>query len=120
MAPNILGNTIVVADAQIEAAKSSTTTTTTTVVRQNSSKSMENDSSKHDTYNEINNNQKSKNNSSDYRMQIVWLNVILMCYLHASALYGLFLVFTKAKLATNLFGKTFICICAIHTIYKIK
>lgn len=70
MAPNILGNTILVAtDAQIEAAKSNV------AVRGNSSKSIGKNSSKHDTYNEINNNQKPKNNSSDYRMQIVWINV---------------------------------------------
>lgn len=107
MAPNILGNTILVAaDAQLEAAKSNV------IVRGSSN----NNSSKHDTYNEINNNQKSKNNSSDYRMQIVWINVILMCYLHISALYGLYLVFTKAKLATNLFGKK-IVVCATYSIF---
>lgn len=35
---------------------------------------------------------------------IVWRNVILFLYLHAAALYGVYLVFTSAKILTSLFG----------------
>uniref|UniRef100_A0A336MI11 CSON002025 protein n=1 Tax=Culicoides sonorensis TaxID=179676 RepID=A0A336MI11_CULSO len=121
MAPNILGNTILVAtDAQIEPKSSVIVRSSTTT--------------KHDTLikNEINNNQKSKNNSSsEYHMQIVWLNVILFCYLHASGLYGLYLMFTKAKLATIVFTFFLMIFCGLgitagahrlwsHKAYKAK
>ncbi|XP_003741542.1 stearoyl-CoA desaturase 5 [Galendromus occidentalis] len=37
-----------------------------------------------------------------FRVQIVWRNVILMAYLHIAALYGLYLMFTSAKLSTSI------------------
>lgn len=36
---------------------------------------------------------------------LVWRNIIAFIYLHIGALYGLYLLFTQAKLATALFGK---------------
>lgn len=36
---------------------------------------------------------------------IVWRNVVLFGYLHLAALYGVFLMFTSAKIATTIFGK---------------
>ncbi|XP_076766441.1 acyl-CoA Delta-9 desaturase [Xylocopa sonorina] len=39
-----------------------------------------------------------------YKRQIVWRNVIIFAYLHLSAVYGLYLVFTSAKLLTTLFA----------------
>ncbi|KAF4528973.1 hypothetical protein B566_EDAN011279, partial [Ephemera danica] len=36
-----------------------------------------------------------------YRMRIVWRNVILLSYLHLVALYGVYLIFTSAKLLTT-------------------
>lgn len=39
-----------------------------------------------------------------YTRQLVWRNLIIFAYLHLGALYGLYLIFTSAKLATTLFG----------------
>ncbi|XP_063697470.1 acyl-CoA Delta-9 desaturase-like [Culicoides brevitarsis] len=41
---------------------------------------------------------------SKHPMKIVWLNLILLVYIHLAAVYGFYLVFTKAKLMTNLFA----------------
>lgn len=38
------------------------------------------------------------------KKQIVWRNVIIFAYLHLSAIYGLYLVFTSAKIVTTLFA----------------
>lgn len=37
---------------------------------------------------------------------IVWRNVILFLYLHVAAVYGLYLIFTSARLLTTLFGES--------------
>lgn len=48
-----------------------------------------------------------KNPEKKYELQIVWRNVILFIYFHIAALYGVYLMFTSAKLATIIFSKTF-------------
>ena len=40
-----------------------------------------------------------------YKVRIVWRNVIVMMYLHLAALYGVYLLFTSAKLMTAAFGE---------------
>lgn len=45
----------------------------------------------------------TKEISRPYRMKIVWFNVILMAYLHLSALCGTYLFFFVAKYSTCLF-----------------
>jgi len=40
-----------------------------------------------------------------YVRRIVWRNVILFALLHLGALYGIYLSFTSAKLATVVFGE---------------
>lgn len=40
-----------------------------------------------------------------YVRQIVWRNVAVFSFLHLGALYGLYLSFTSAKLATVVFGE---------------
>lgn len=40
-----------------------------------------------------------------YIRRIVWRNVTIFMYLHLGALYGIYLSFTSAKLATIVFGK---------------
>lgn len=40
----------------------------------------------------------------EYKMSIVWRNVILIGYLHLAALYGFYLCFTSAKWQTSLSG----------------
>lgn len=40
-----------------------------------------------------------------YKFQLVWRNVILFALLHSGALYGVYLIFTSAKIATTVFGK---------------
>lgn len=42
-----------------------------------------------------------------YVRRIVWRNVLIFAYLHLGALYGVYLAFTSAKLATVLFGEWF-------------
>lgn len=41
----------------------------------------------------------------DRKLQLVWRNIILFAYLHLAALYGIWLMFTSAKIATSIFGK---------------
>lgn len=45
---------------------------------------------------------KSKSGKQKYKWQIVWRNVIAFVYIHAAAVYGLYLVFTSAKFASFL------------------
>lgn len=40
-----------------------------------------------------------------YRWQIVWRNVAIFIYLHAAAIYGLYIGLGKAKWQTNIFCK---------------
>lgn len=40
-----------------------------------------------------------------YVRRIVWRNVAIFSVLHIGALYGIYLSFTSAKLATIIFGK---------------
>lgn len=40
-----------------------------------------------------------------YERRIVWRNVLIFAYLHLGAIFGLYLVFTSAKLLTSLFGE---------------
>ncbi|KAJ8675191.1 hypothetical protein QAD02_010977 [Eretmocerus hayati] len=40
----------------------------------------------------------------EYRIQIVWRNVIIFVLLHTAALYGLYLAITSAKLVTTIFA----------------
>lgn len=39
-----------------------------------------------------------------YQRQIVWRNVALFVYLHIAALYGAYLMFASAKIATSIWG----------------
>lgn len=39
------------------------------------------------------------------KVELVWRNIILFAYLHAAALYGLWLMFTSARIWTSLLGK---------------
>lgn len=41
------------------------------------------------------------------KLELVWRNIILFAYVHLAALYGAYLMFTQAKLATTIFGKDF-------------
>lgn len=42
----------------------------------------------------------------DYRLRIVWRNVVIMGYLHLAALYGIYLCFTAAMFKTVVAGKS--------------
>ncbi|XP_074034084.1 acyl-CoA Delta-9 desaturase isoform X1 [Leptinotarsa decemlineata] len=41
---------------------------------------------------------------SERKLILVWRNIILFAYLHAVAVYGLYLMFTSAKLVTSIYG----------------
>lgn len=40
-----------------------------------------------------------------FESDLVWRNIILFIFLHTGASYGLYLVFTQAKLPTTIFSK---------------
>lgn len=42
------------------------------------------------------------------KLKWVWRNIIAFVYLHLAAVYGLWLVFTSAKLQTSAFGESLI------------
>ncbi|XP_060525224.1 acyl-CoA Delta-9 desaturase-like [Cylas formicarius] len=41
---------------------------------------------------------------SERKLQLVWRNIIIFAYLHAVAVYGVYLIFTSAKLATTIYA----------------
>ncbi|CAB0034893.1 unnamed protein product [Trichogramma brassicae] len=48
--------------------------------------------------------EEEKPEPKQYKLDIVWRNVILFLVLHTGALYGLYLAFTSAKLLTSIFA----------------
>ncbi|XP_044262548.1 acyl-CoA Delta-9 desaturase-like [Tribolium madens] len=44
------------------------------------------------------------NKPEDRKLQLVWRNIILFAYLHLAALYGIWIMFTSAKIATSIFA----------------
>ena len=46
-----------------------------------------------------------KSEKDNYKLQIVWRNVILMAALHGAAILGVYLMFTKAMWQTNVAGR---------------
>lgn len=50
-------------------------------------------------------NDNTESSTKEYRLQIVWRNVVIMAYLHIAAVYGLYLVFTAAMFKTFIAGK---------------
>lgn len=53
-----------------------------------------------------------------YQRQIVWRNVALFAYLHLAALYGAYLMFASAKIATSIWGKLLIFLFLSHTYFQ--
>lgn len=46
-----------------------------------------------------------KEDKADYKMKIIWLNVLFHAYIHISAIYGLYLLLTnQVKFATVIYG----------------
>lgn len=43
--------------------------------------------------------------SEKYQLRLVWRNIAVFVYLHAIALYGIYLMLTSAKILTSLWGK---------------
>ncbi|XP_058810732.1 acyl-CoA Delta-9 desaturase-like [Phymastichus coffea] len=39
-----------------------------------------------------------------YKVQLVWRNIIIFIYLHLGALYGVYLIFSSAKISTTIFA----------------
>lgn len=50
-------------------------------------------------------NNTNTNNNKKYKWSIVWRNVIAFIYLHVGSVYGLYLLFTGAKLLTFMWSK---------------
>lgn len=79
-----------------------------------------------------NNNKQSPSNKSDTghtaaaedqnqsAIQIVWRNVLIFVYLHVAALYGFYLCFTVAKLATLVWCKSFIQLILYFAVVNIS
>jgi len=51
--------------------------------------------------------QKNDESTIEYVPRIKWLDLSAQIFIHAGCLYGLYLVFTQAKLLTSLWGKNF-------------
>ncbi len=43
--------------------------------------------------------------AKEYKLKLVWRNIILFVYLHVAALYGAYLALTSAKLLTDIWGR---------------
>lgn len=43
--------------------------------------------------------------SNEYEWKIVWRNILGMIYLHVGGVYGIYLMFTQARLITFVWGK---------------
>lgn len=54
----------------------------------------------------------------NFKLKLVWRNIILFTILHATALVGLVLIFTSAKIQTTLFGKFLIFSLKFLKIFK--
>jgi hypothetical protein len=52
-------------------------------------------------------NETARSSDSKFWSQIVWKNVTLFLYVHLAAIYGLYLIFTKIKGLTTLWGEYF-------------
>lgn len=53
-----------------------------------------------------------------YQRQIVWRNVALFAYLHLAALYGAYLMFASAKVATSIWGNYLIFVLLSYTYFQ--
>lgn len=42
--------------------------------------------------------------AKEYKLRLVWKNIILFAYLHVAAIYGAYLALTSAKLLTLIWG----------------
>lgn len=51
----------------------------------------------------------------DFKLKIVWRNVLMFSFFHLAALYGVYLSITSAKWATVIFGKFY----QLYFYYKI-
>lgn len=40
-----------------------------------------------------------------YKVRLVWRNIAIVIYTHLGALYGVYLMFTSAKIATTIYGE---------------
>lgn len=88
MAPNLLGNSLYIAESTIEQIPSDKTINT-----------------KEQQILSSNNQNGTKTTIEPYRVILVWRNIIAFIYLHLAAIYGLYLCLTSAKASTNLTSK---------------
>lgn len=89
MAPNLLGNSLFIAESTID--------------QHPSDKSINTKESQF-----LSSNTQNENKTNDpYRVILVWRNIIGFAYLHIAALYGLYLCFTSAKSSTIITSKFF-------------
>uniref|UniRef100_U5EY18 Putative fatty acid desaturase n=1 Tax=Corethrella appendiculata TaxID=1370023 RepID=U5EY18_9DIPT len=114
MAPNVLGNTIILTEACIE---KSDDNNNSQKISCNKSKSSLNQTINNNHQNGIilnktsNHNGQADNSSKTLEIpgklkvkNFVWRNIIAFIYLHTAALYGLYLAITSAKIITFLFA----------------
>lgn len=89
MAPNLLGNSLYLAESTIEQHPSdkSINTKDQQILPSN------------------NQNDTNKTTIEPYRVILVWRNIIAFVYLHIAAIYGCYLCFTSAKSSTNVASK---------------
>lgn len=87
MAPNLLGNSLYIAE--------------TTIEQHPTDKS----NNKPDPQILSSLNQNGTKTIEPYRVRLVWRNIIAFVYLHIAAVYGLYLCFTSAKASTVIASK---------------
>lgn len=88
MAPNLLGNSLYIAESSIEQIPSDKLINT-----------------KEQSILSSNNQNGTKTTIDPYRVILVWRNIIAFLYLHIAAIYGCYLCFTSAKTSTNITSK---------------
>ncbi|XP_055633547.1 acyl-CoA Delta-9 desaturase isoform X2 [Toxorhynchites rutilus septentrionalis] len=115
MAPNVLGNTLLIADTciepgdqnnnQIKANKSilnvRTSEPVTTVTARVQTEELRNNSSPEASIRSSNSSSSSSSRTT-YETVLVWRNIIAFIYLHSGFLYGGYLLMTSAKISTFL------------------
>lgn len=89
MAPNLLGNSLYIAESTIEQLP---------LDKLNKTK-------EHQILSSNNHQNENKTTIEPYRIILVWRNIIAFIYLHIAAFYGLYLCFTSAKSSTLLVSK---------------
>lgn len=112
MAPNVLGNTLLLAEACIEQEDPNNNSSSSQIKANKSILNVRTSAAKPESAARVQADElqktdqkpaaSSSSSSAAYRTVLVWRNIIAFVYLHAGFLYGVYLSFTSAKGSTTL------------------